>query len=247
MVTPNTETPQATTEEQAAGTPPGSPPAATETATVTKAEAEAMVQQALTRKGWDNKTLTERTEAATQAEAANKSESDRLIAQRKEADDRELERVRRDEPDSFDALQKTQEISRRETAVTSREEAVEIREGAVTVGESTITRFNEAQKVSAETGVPAADLLTLSAFETPMADLAALVKNGATVSNPDGTKPAGTTTPVESPDGSLVIHLDSGQTTGGVTVTEDNIELLVQQGSVSREAYQAWLSTRNIH
>lgn len=196
--------------------------------TLTKAQAEKMVSDALSGAGRDSQTLGAERTRLDADRAAHDSAVSAFQARMDEAEDAS----HKDNPGALTLLQSTRAAQRGLADLQRRTEAVTQREAALTARESSISKQTHAAlaaKISAEFGVAIEPLLiNTDGTEVQMRTLAPmLTKTG---------KPApGDTTPP-----------DSGRGAGGVEITADSIDKLHMEGKVSDVVYRNFLRTGQV-
>ena len=196
--------------------------------TLTKAQAEKMVSDALSGAGRDAQTLgTER----TQLEADRAVHDSAVKAFQARVDEAE-DAAHKDNPGALTLLQSQRAAQRGLADLQKRTEAVTQREAALTTRESSVSKQTHAAlaaRISAEFGVAIEPLL--SNTDGTEAQMRALAPMLTKVGKP---APGDTTNP------------DSGRGAGGAELTADNIDKLHIEGKVSDAVYRNFLRTGQI-
>ncbi len=200
-----------------------------ETPTLTRAQGEKMVSDALSSAGRDAKALDD----GRRVLDTDRASHDSSVLAFQERMDAAEDATHKDNPDMVAILQSKRSLDRREEVLKRSERETTARETALTEREKTATaaqRGISAAKIAHEVSVAIEPLLNhTDGTEEGMRDLAEhLTKTGAGSTGEGG-------------DGSPAP--DSGLTSGGVEVTTDNIDLLHSEGKVSDDKYRAFLRT----
>ena len=196
--------------------------------TITKAQAEKMVSDALSSAGRDAQTLgVERTQLEADR-AAHDSAVQAFQTRMDEAEDA----AHKDNPGALTLLQSQRAVQRGLADLQKRTEAVTQRETALTTRESSISKQTHAAlaaKISTEFGVAIEPLLiNTDGTEAQMRSLAPMLTK---IGKP---APGDTTAP------------DSGRGAGGAELTTDNIDKLHIEGKVSDTVYRNFLRTGQV-
>ncbi len=223
--------------DAAKGTPPASKPTANpstgdgskpDAPTLTKAQAEKMVSDALSNAGRDVQTLGAERAQFEVDRAAHDSAVKTFQARMDEAEDA----AHKDNPGALTLLQAQRQASRGLAELQRRMETVTQREAALTARESSISKQAHAAmaaKISAEFGVAIEPLLiNTDGTEAQMRALAPMLTKVGKPALGDTTNP------------------DSGRGAGGAEVTADNIDKLHMEGKVSDAVYRNFLRTGQV-
>ena len=210
-----------TTPAPGAGSKPDAP-------TLTKAQAEKMVSDALSGAGRDAQTLGA---GRTQLEADRAAHDSAVKAFQTRMDEAE-DAAHRDNPGALTLLQSQRNVARAAEDLKRREADVSRRDAALKERESSVSKQTHAAlaaKISSEFGVAIEPLLTnTDGTEAQMRSLAPmLTKTGKPA-------PGDTTSP------------DSGRGAGGAELTADNIDKLYMEGKVSDAVYRNFLRTGQV-
>lgn len=196
-----------------------------ESPTLTQAQADKLVSDALTKAGRDVDSLNTLREAVT----AERKEVDTTKLDWQAERDAAEDATHKDSPDALASVRSKRELDRQRAEnerdrreLTVRTTAIEERERTA----DTVQQGVNAARIAQELGVAIEPLLIAGGTEETMRNLASHLPKVAT-----GTAPTETPAP------------DSGRSAGGVEVTKDNIDALHLEGKVTDDKYRAFLRT----